>query len=60
MRSPGKGPQRAILHYQKPGCDRSQLALELGCFDQAHLINDFKSTVGYAPRQCRKLVGENL
>jgi hypothetical protein len=27
----------------------AQLALDLGCFDQAQLINDFKSIVGYAP-----------
>jgi AraC-like DNA-binding protein len=27
----------------------AQLALDLGYFDQAHLINDFKSIVGYAP-----------
>jgi len=40
--------------------DWAQLALELGYFDQAHLINDFKSTVGYAPRQYRKLVRKSL
>ena len=34
----------------------SQLALELGYFDQAHLINDFKSMVGFSPAQYRKLV----
>jgi AraC-like DNA-binding protein len=27
----------------------ADLALELGYFDQAHLINDFKSIVGYSP-----------
>jgi AraC-like DNA-binding protein len=31
--------------------DWSQIALELGYFDQAHLINDFKSIVGYSPTQ---------
>jgi AraC-like DNA-binding protein len=31
--------------------DWAQLALELGYFDQAHLINDFKSLVGYTPTQ---------
>jgi AraC-like DNA-binding protein len=29
--------------------DLTQLALELGYFDQAHLINDFRSIVGYSP-----------
>jgi len=31
--------------------DWAQLAAELGYFDQAHLINDFKSIVGYAPTE---------
>ena len=31
--------------------DWTQLALDLGYFDQAHLINDFKSIVGYTPTQ---------
>ena len=29
--------------------DYAQLALELGYYDQAHLINDFRSIVGYSP-----------
>lgn len=29
----------------------SQLALDLGYFDQAHLINDFRSIAGYSPTQ---------
>jgi AraC-like DNA-binding protein len=36
--------------------DWAQLALELGYFDQAHLINDFRSIVGYSPNQYRKLI----
>lgn len=36
--------------------DWSQLALELGYFDQAHLINDFKSIVGYSPTEYKKLI----
>jgi AraC-like DNA-binding protein len=40
--------------------DWSQLALDLGYFDQAHLINDFKSIVGYSPTEYRKLLGTNL
>lgn len=36
--------------------DWAQLALELGYFDQAHLINDFKSLVGLSPAQYQKLV----
>ena len=41
------------------GLDWSQLALDLGYFDQAHLINDFKSIVGHAPTEYRKLLGKN-
>lgn len=29
--------------------DMAQLALELGYFDQGHLINDFRSVIGYSP-----------
>jgi len=36
--------------------DWAQLAVELGYFDQAHLINDFRSMVGYTPTQYQKLV----
>lgn len=39
--------------------DWPHLALELGYFDQAHLINDFKSMVGYSPTEYRKLVSGN-
>lgn len=35
-------------------CDWSQVALELGYFDQAHLINDFKAIVGCSPAQYSK------
>ncbi len=31
--------------------DWAQLAVELGYFDQAHLIHDFKSMTGYAPTE---------
>jgi AraC-like DNA-binding protein len=31
--------------------DWAQLAVDLGYFDQAHLINDFKSIVGYTPAE---------
>jgi AraC-like DNA-binding protein len=31
--------------------DLAQVALELGYFDQAHLINDFRSVVGHSPRK---------
>lgn len=34
--------------------DWCQLALELGYFDQAHLINDFKAVVGDSPTQYRR------
>jgi AraC-like DNA-binding protein len=35
--------------------DYAQLALELGYFDQAHLINDFKSILGYTPTEFQKM-----
>jgi AraC-like DNA-binding protein len=34
----------------------AQLALDLGYFDQAHLINDFKSMVGLSPVEYQKLI----
>jgi len=34
--------------------DWAQLAVDLGYFDQAHLINDFKSITGYAPSEYTK------
>ncbi|MBZ5667243.1 MAG: AraC family transcriptional regulator [Acidobacteriia bacterium] len=36
--------------------DWSQLALELGYFDQAHLINDFRSITGYSPTEYLGLI----
>jgi AraC-like DNA-binding protein len=39
----------------EPDC--SQLALELGYFDQAHLINDFRSITGYSPTEYQGLIG---
>jgi AraC-like DNA-binding protein len=38
--------------------DWADLALELGYFDQAHLINDFKSIVGYSPTQYQKTMNK--
>jgi len=32
----------------------SQVALDLGYFDQAHLVNDFRSVTGYSPRQYQR------
>jgi AraC-like DNA-binding protein len=40
--------------------DWSKLALDLGYYDQAHLIKDFKSIVGKSPENYRKLLGERL
>jgi AraC-like DNA-binding protein len=37
----------------------AELALELGYFDQAHLINDFRSTVGYSPTQYQRLAAKH-
>ncbi len=34
----------------------AQLALDLGYFDQAHLINDFKSIVGVSPVEYGKMI----
>lgn len=36
--------------------DWAGLALELGYFDQAHLINDFRTMVGYSPSRYQKQV----
>ena len=36
--------------------DWTQLALELGYFDQAHLINDFRSMTGYSPTEYLALI----
>ena len=36
--------------------DWAQLALELGYFDQAHLINDFRSITGYSPTEYQDLI----
>ena len=36
--------------------DWAQFALDLGYFDQAHLINDFKSMVGFSPVEYQKLI----
>jgi AraC-like DNA-binding protein len=35
--------------------DWSQVALDLGYFDQAHMINDFRSIAGYSPAEYQKL-----
>jgi AraC-like DNA-binding protein len=39
--------------------DWSQLALDLGYFDQAHLINDFKSIVGLSPSEYQKMISKH-
>ncbi|HLH06969.1 MAG TPA: helix-turn-helix domain-containing protein [Terriglobales bacterium] len=36
--------------------DWAQVALDLGYFDQAHLINDFRSIVGYTPGRYRSRI----
>jgi AraC-like DNA-binding protein len=40
--------------------DWPQLALELGYFDQAHLINDFRSITGYSPTEYQKLIQRGM
>jgi AraC-like DNA-binding protein len=37
----------------------AELALELGYFDQAHLINDFRSITGYSPTEYQSLLRED-
>jgi AraC-like DNA-binding protein len=38
--------------------DLARLAVELGYFDQAHLINDFREIVGHSPTEYRKQAGQ--
>jgi len=38
--------------------DLPQLALELGYFDQAHLINDFRSIAGFSPTEYQNLISK--
>ncbi|OZB94166.1 helix-turn-helix domain-containing protein [Paenibacillus sp. XY044] len=38
--------------------DWSKLALDLGYYDQAHFIKDFKSIIGKSPEEYTKLLGE--
>jgi AraC-like DNA-binding protein len=62
----GVSPKWVIRHLrlheaiERINCGERQewarLAVELGYFDQAHLINDFKSIVGYSPVEYRKIV----
>jgi AraC-like DNA-binding protein len=53
--------QRYRLHeaieqaHSKKKLDWSQLALDLGYFDQAHLINDFRALTGYSPTEYQAL-----
>ena len=42
-------------HSGQPS-DWPQLALELGYFDQAHLINDFRALTGYSPTEYQALI----
>lgn len=57
--------QRQRLHTaaeriaEQPDCDLGRLAVDLGYFDQAHFINEFKAVVGRPPAEyaaaCRAL-----
>jgi AraC-like DNA-binding protein len=43
-----------VERFQQDGAlDWAELALQLGYFDQAHLINDFRKVAGYSPAQYR-------
>ena len=62
----GVSPKWVIRRYRLhelierfQGCDEPdwpQLALELGYFDQAHLINDFRSITGYSPTEYQQVI----
>jgi AraC-like DNA-binding protein len=64
----GVSPKWVIRHLrlheaiERINCGERQewarLAGELGYFDQAHLINDFKSIVGYSPVEYQKIVAK--
>jgi AraC-like DNA-binding protein len=64
----GVSPKWVIRHLrlheaiERINCGERQewarLAVELGYFDQAHLINDFKSIVGYSPVEYQKIIAE--
>jgi AraC-like DNA-binding protein len=65
----GVSPKWVIIRYRLleaieafnsgKGPDWAQLAVDLGYFDQAHLINEFRSMVGLSPTQYRKLIERN-
>jgi AraC-like DNA-binding protein len=65
----GAGPKWVIRRYRlhelverlKAGgvLDGAQTALDLGYFDQAHLINDFRSIVGYTPTRYGSLLRQS-
>jgi len=41
------------------GADWSQMAQELGYFDQAHFIKDFKSIIGVTPAEYAKSAADH-
>jgi AraC-like DNA-binding protein len=49
--------EAADLLERGVGTDWAKLALELGYFDQAHFINDFKATIGKSPGEYAKQNG---
>lgn len=61
----GVGPKWVLRRYRLQeavekirsgeNVDCAELAIALGYFDPAHLINDFRSIVGYTPTEFRKL-----
>jgi AraC-like DNA-binding protein len=60
----GGGPKEVIRRFRlqeaaerlarEPGLTCGELAVELGYFDQAHFIRDFKATVGVTPERYRR------
>jgi AraC-like DNA-binding protein len=56
MRSRPLGKRAIARIGLNPGASLiwSQVALDLGYFDQAHLVNDFRSVTGYSPRQYQR------
>ena len=63
----GVGPKWVIRRYRlQEAADRlaeggavdwAEMALDLGCFDQAHFVKDFKALVGVAPATYAKRIG---
>ncbi|MCS5717673.1 helix-turn-helix domain-containing protein [Herbiconiux sp. CPCC 205763] len=52
--------QEVIRRLSSPGADAAEIAGEMGYFDQAHLINEFRSVAGMTPGQYLRDVQRSL